>query len=104
MASSKCNRLLVAALDFGTTYSGYAFSFRSKPNDIHTNPEWVAGSEKLISLKCPSSVLLKPDKTLHSFGYEAENKYADLAEDDDHHNWYLFRRFKMTLYETKVSF
>ncbi|XP_060571962.1 heat shock 70 kDa protein 12A-like [Ruditapes philippinarum] len=97
---STCNRLLVAAIDFGTTYSGYAFSFRDKPNDIHTNPNWVAGSEKLMSLKCPSSVLLKPDKTFHSFGFEAENKYSDLAEDAKHHGWYLFRRFKMILYET----
>ncbi|XP_060554290.1 heat shock 70 kDa protein 12A-like [Ruditapes philippinarum] len=97
---STCSRLLVAAIDFGTTYSGYAFSFRDKPNDIHTNPNWVAGSEKLVSLKCPSTVLLKPNKTFHSFGFEAENKYSDLAEDDEHHGWYLFRRFKLTLYET----
>ncbi|XP_060585384.1 heat shock 70 kDa protein 12A-like [Ruditapes philippinarum] len=97
---STCNRLLVAAIDFGTTYSGYAFSFSNKPNDIHTNPNWVAGSQQLISLKCPSTVLLKPDKTFHSFGFEAENKYMDLADDSKHHSWYLFRRFKMTLYET----
>ncbi|XP_045161656.2 heat shock 70 kDa protein 12B-like [Mercenaria mercenaria] len=99
--NSKCTKLISAALDFGTTYSGYAFSFRDRPNDIHTNPSWVAGSEKLISLKCPTSVLLKPNKEFHSFGFEAENKYADLAEEDEHHNWYLFRRFKMSLYETK---
>ncbi|XP_053391497.1 heat shock 70 kDa protein 12A-like [Mercenaria mercenaria] len=99
--SSKCTRLLVAAMDFGTTYSGYAFSFRNSPNDIHANPSWVAGSEKLISLKCPTAVLLKPNKEFHSFGFEAENKYADLSEDNVHHGWYLFRRFKMALYETK---
>jgi hypothetical protein len=100
---STCSTLLVAAIDFGTTYSGYAFSFCDKPNDIHINPNWVAGSEKLVSLKCPSTVLLKPNKTFHSFGFEAENKYSDLAEDDEHYGWYLFRRFKLTLYETTVS-
>ena len=28
---SESSRLLVAAFDFGTTYSGYAFSFRNEP-------------------------------------------------------------------------
>lgn len=102
-AESCTNSLLVAAMDFGTTYSGYAFSFRDKPMDIQTNPNWVAGSEKLISLKNPTCVLLKPNKEFHSFGFEAENKYGDLAEDDEHHGWYMFRRFKMLLHETDVS-
>lgn len=98
---SHCNRLLVAAFDFGTTYSGYAFSFRDKPLDIKTNQSWTAGSQQLMSLKTPTCVLLKPNKEFHSFGFEAENKYSDLAEDDAHHGWYLFRRFKMILYDTK---
>lgn len=100
-AESQCTRLLVAAFDFGTTFSGYAFSFQHDPLDIKYNPAWVAGSEKLISLKTPTCVLLKPDKEFHSFGFEAENKYSELTEDDEHHGWYMFRRFKMMLYETK---
>jgi hypothetical protein len=103
-STSHCYRLVVAAFDFGTTFSGYAFSFRDSPLDIKTNPSWVAGSEKLISLKTPTCVLLKPNKEFHSFGFEAENKYSDLAEDDEHHGWYMFRRFKMILYDTKVFF
>ncbi|XP_060588400.1 uncharacterized protein LOC132743844 [Ruditapes philippinarum] len=31
---SKSNALLVAAVDFGTTYSGYAYSFNTKPDNI----------------------------------------------------------------------
>ena len=40
--------LLVAAIDFGTTFSGYAFSFKSSPRkpDLHekirTNKSWGA--------------------------------------------------------------
>ncbi|XP_053384646.1 heat shock 70 kDa protein 12B-like [Mercenaria mercenaria] len=97
---SKGSHLLVAAFDFGTTYSGYAFSFLNDPLKIVTNQSWIAGSEKLISLKTPTCVLLKPNKEFHSFGFEAENKYADLAEDDEHHGWLLFRRFKMKLHNT----
>lgn len=31
------DNLIVLAIDFGTTYSGYAFSFKSDPTRIHTN-------------------------------------------------------------------
>ena len=34
------NFILVCALDFGTTYSGYAFSFKTTPNDIIVNRNW----------------------------------------------------------------
>ncbi|XP_060556338.1 heat shock 70 kDa protein 12B-like [Ruditapes philippinarum] len=97
---TKSNTLVVVAIDFGTTYSGYAFSFLDKPDKIETNEAWVAGSAQLMSLKCPTAVLLTPEKEFHSFGFEAEDKFADLAEDDEHHDWYLFRRFKMSLYST----
>lgn len=29
--------LVVVAIDFGTTYSGYAFSFKANPVDVKTN-------------------------------------------------------------------
>ncbi|XP_052819973.1 heat shock 70 kDa protein 12A-like [Mya arenaria] len=35
------------------------------------------------------------------FGFEAEDKYASLAEDDEHNGWRLFRRFKMVLHNNK---
>lgn len=40
---STSDKLIVAAMDFGTTFSGYAYSFRHSPLDIGTNPSWVAG-------------------------------------------------------------
>lgn len=49
-------RLLVAAVDFGTTFSGYAFSFghefKSDPLKIQTN-HWIGGGH--ISLKVRQS-------------------------------------------------
>ncbi|WAR14055.1 HS12B-like protein [Mya arenaria] len=95
--------LLVAAFDFGTTYSGYAFSFRDDPNKIQTNQNWYAGggASRLVSLKTPTSVLLNPEGEFDKFGFEAEDTYATLAEDDEHHGWRLFRRFKMVLHSNK---
>ncbi|XP_021349338.1 heat shock 70 kDa protein 12A-like isoform X2 [Mizuhopecten yessoensis] len=96
--------ILVAALDFGTTYSGYAFSSRleytKNPLNINTLV-WQAGSGNLASLKTSTCVLFKPDESFDTFGFEAEDKYAKLINDDKHHDWFFFRRFKMSLYEQK---
>lgn len=56
-----------------------------------------------VSLKAPTTVLIKPDgKTLAAFGYEAENMYAKLAEADKHRGYYYFKLFKMMLYNKLV--
>jgi len=99
---AKAGGLVVVAFDFGTTFSGYAFSFRNEPSKVQTNGNWVAGSEKLMSLKTPTCVLLNKDDNFHSFGFEAENKYSALAEDGNHHGWKLFRHFKMVLHSNEV--
>lgn len=98
--------LLVAAIDFGTTFSGYAFSFlheyKSDPLKIST-ATWTAGSGGCLSLKNSTCVLFDQTGNFHSFGYEAEDKYSDLALEDEHHDWFYFRRFKMMLYNKKVN-
>ncbi|CAG2232442.1 unnamed protein product [Mytilus edulis] len=49
--SQMTSHMLVAAVDFGTTYSGYAFSFRHEfkddPLKIHANQAWNAGDSKM---------------------------------------------------------
>ena len=52
--------MLVAAIDFGTTYSGYGFSFKDAPDDIKMAKNWGAevGNQ---SYKTPTSLLV--DKT-----------------------------------------
>ncbi|KAK3102512.1 hypothetical protein FSP39_011886 [Pinctada imbricata] len=100
MASSEDGKLLVAAIDFGTAYSGYAFSMRT---DFKNNPlkmeinSWSGEGIEMLSFKTPSSILLKSDKTFHSFGYVAEEKYAELASQNKHSDWYYITKFKMKL-------
>ncbi|XP_071146599.1 heat shock 70 kDa protein 12B-like [Mytilus edulis] len=99
------DHLLVAAIDFGTTYSGYAFStrsdFKKDPLKIHANQAWNAGGRQLLSLKTPTVLLLDKDKKFVSFGYEAENQYSDLMMDKEHEDFYYFHRFKMKLFKNK---
>lgn len=109
MASSndKKSKVLVAAIDFGTTYSGYAFCFKHQYNDdplkVSVNQTWVAGSMALASYKAPTCVLFNENKEFHSFGYEAEDTYSELALDREHEKWYFFKRFKMRLHNKKVE-
>ena len=98
--------LIVGAIDFGTTFSGYAFAIR---NDYKVDParvsgnHWQTGSQPGLSLKTPSCVLFDPTQKFHSFGGDAEDKYAELAQEDEHNDWFYFKRFKMQLYDKNVS-
>lgn len=98
--------LLVAAIDFGTTFSGYAFSF---VHEYNADPlkisaaTWNEGEGGFVSLKTSTCVLFDPTKRFHSFGFEAEEKYLNLADEDDHHDWFFFSRFKMMLYNNVVN-
>ncbi|KAL4230976.1 Heat shock 70 kDa protein 12A [Mactra antiquata] len=106
VGTDKKAKLLVAAIDFGTTYSGYAFSFKHEyqadPAKVSVNGTWFAGSMALVSMKAPTVVLFNEKKEFQSFGYEAENEYSELALDHEHEKYYFFKRFKMYLHDKKI--
>ncbi|XP_060599387.1 uncharacterized protein LOC132752990 [Ruditapes philippinarum] len=93
------NSAIVAAIDFGTTFSGWAYSLRanfdSDPTKAFTKL-WNSGSYQ--TEKTPTCILIGPDgNTVEAFGYEAEDKYQDLAANEEHTDFYYFERFKMLL-------
>lgn len=97
--------LLVAAIDFGTTFSGFAFSTRHDFEKDPTNTNikrWIDPTSSMVYNKTSTCILFTKEKKFNSFGFEAEAKYLDLVLDNEHKNWYFFRRFKMTLYEFEV--
>lgn len=105
-SGKKTNRL-VAAIDFGTTYSGYAFAFENDytgeedpQKSIHAN-EWRSSTGVSTNNKTLTTVLFDPDGNFHTFGYDAENNYAEIVENEekDHTKWYCFKRFKMKLHD-----
>lgn len=101
------DKLLVAAIDFGTTHSSYAYSFRhdykKDPLKISTKPSWMTGSSCLETVKVPTCVLLSPRQEFMAFGYEAENMYSDLAFYEKHYGYYFFKGFKMVPFKEGVS-
>lgn len=109
LATAVKERLQVVAIDFGTTYSGYAFSFKAdfqqNPLKITTNNwEYKQTGSPFVSSKAPTCALFTPDKDFHSFGFEAEDHYTKLAIKGQHNDWFFFKRFKMLLYDNKVRF
>lgn len=94
--------VLVAAIDFGTAYSGHAFSPKGFTNDPHriTAHKWSAS---LLSRKTPTNALFNKDQALVAFGYEAEQEFTKLSEEDQHKEYYFFQKFKMQLYDQGES-
>ena len=94
---------VVVAIDFGTSSSGFAFSFNHKDGseEIYMNRTW--GREQGYStFKTPTCLLLNQQREFKKFGYEAAEKYAEL-EDAEDRSFYYFDRFKMMLYGSEVS-
>ena len=94
---------VVVAIDFGTSSSGFAFSFNHKDGseEIYMNRAW--GSEQGFStFKTPTCLLLNKRREFQKFGFEASEKYAEL-EDAEDRSFYYFDHFKMMLYGSEVS-
>uniref|UniRef100_A0A8C5J2K8 Heat shock protein family A (Hsp70) member 12A n=1 Tax=Junco hyemalis TaxID=40217 RepID=A0A8C5J2K8_JUNHY len=94
--------LVVVAIDFGTTSSGYAYSFTKEPECIHVMRRWEGGDPGVSSQKTPTTILLTPERKFHSFGYAARDFYHDLDPTESKH-WLYFEKFKMKLHTTGVS-
>ena len=94
---------VVVAIDFGTSFSGFAFSFnhRDGSEDIYMNRAW-GSAQGYTTYKTPTCILLNPYKKFVKFGFEAAEKYAEL-EDAKDKSFYFFDRFKMMLHGSEVS-
>ncbi|XP_051504637.1 heat shock 70 kDa protein 12B [Myxocyprinus asiaticus] len=90
---------VVVAIDFGTTSSGYAFSFTEDPETIHMMRRWEGGDPGIANQKSPTCLLLTPDLQFHSFGFAARDSYHDLDPEEARH-WLYFDKFKMKIHST----
>ncbi|XP_053401232.1 heat shock 70 kDa protein 12B-like isoform X1 [Mercenaria mercenaria] len=102
--TSRQDILLVVAIDFGTTYSGFAIQFRHEfdpkdPTKIRAPQSWNGGKQNLMSYKTPTCLLLNEDQEIDCFGFEAEEKYADLCLNKENGKYYYYKQFKMRLQE-----
>ncbi|XP_065100981.2 heat shock 70 kDa protein 12A isoform X4 [Paramisgurnus dabryanus] len=96
---TKHHYVVVVAIDFGTTSSGYAYAFTKEPECIHTMRRWEGGDPGVSNQKTPTTILLTPDKKFHSFGYAARDFYHDL-DPTESKQWLYLEKFKMKLHTT----
>lgn len=106
--SASTNIIYVAAMDFGTSFSGYAFALRVELekdlSKIHA-PVWYTSDTSLVTFKIPTTILVGNDKQFVEFGFEAESTYAELLKQGKHEDYFYFPHFKMmvnNLATTKV--
>ena len=95
-------QFVVVAIDFGTTFSGYAFSFNRDIDSIHVMRKWEGGDPGVTNQKTPTTLLLDPTGKFHSFGFTARDFYHDLSPKEAQ-KWMYFEKFKMTLHYNAVS-
>lgn len=91
---------LVVAIDFGTTFSGYAFSFKTSQTDIKMNKNW-GSSLGFSSYKTATCALLGPDRKLIKFGFDAQKEYASMTVQEARKHYFI-EKFKMALHNAKV--
>jgi hypothetical protein len=95
---------MVAALEFGTTTSGYFLSSRDEFERDSLNIScycWNNGPIPL-SIKTLTCLLLNKKKQFEAFGYDAENRYDELVMDEEQDDYYFFDRFTMSLHNNEV--
>lgn len=98
LSKEKRQYMAVAAIDFGTTYSGYAYAFTRDPGTIHAmNRARGSGHHS----QQPTVLLLTENGQFHSFGCEAQEFYRDIDESEAL-KWLYFEKFKMELHTREV--
>lgn len=93
---------IFVAIDFGTTFSGYAFAMGPQSNEI-----FVLGSKDKCSgkgCKVPTALLLDKHGELLAFGKDALETYFFLEDDEEIADHFFFDRFKMMLKDDSVRF
>lgn len=107
--NNKKLKLLVVAIDIGATYSGCSCltkvdfeKWKAGNNLSICFPIWKGVGES--SRKAPTSVLFRPNKTFHSFGFDAEQYYKENSGTLEFKEWYFFKNFKTKLNIVQVIF
>ena len=95
------NIKLVVGIDFGTTYSAYAYSYEYEQDNIFINNSWPSGVQ---TYKEATAILFDKNCKFVAFGEEAIDQYTDLTDKKEEKKCYFFNCFKMALHKEKVSF
>lgn len=94
-------KLVVVVIDFGTMFSGFAFSLTYNWRKVFYR---IWSAETLATRKTTTCLLLKKDLSESFFGYEAEEKFTEMTPEDRLHSYFYFHHFGIILHDDLVSF
>lgn len=100
------NYLLIAAIDLGTSHSGFAYANRRETDatvDIIHKRCWNNTSKNLDIMKTRTCILFKRDETFVAFGFTALQKFIDIQKEQTRREYMFFRDYKIHLYNSMVS-
>lgn len=87
----------IIAIDFGTAYSGYAFSITSTEEEADPHLKLWGEEFGIKTTKTPTCILFDRHGEFLKFGYEAKKAYFRMRGDEAKNNFF-FDCFKMFLY------
>uniref|UniRef100_A0A087X6I9 Heat shock protein family A (Hsp70) member 12A.2 n=1 Tax=Poecilia formosa TaxID=48698 RepID=A0A087X6I9_POEFO len=87
----------IIAIDFGTTYSGYAFN-----KEIEPRLKYWGVEVGLETPKAPTCILFDGQEQFTSFGYKAKESYIS-KKSEKAKEMFFFDCFKMSLYSKKFN-
>ena len=88
---------VVAAIAFGTSCCGYAYSYKDMQEKIYINANFSR------ERKVPTAILFDDKKKFVEFGDDAVDYYIKFTESKKELEYMYFDQFKMTLYNKKVN-
>lgn len=85
---------VVIGLDFGTSFSGYAYAFKND-QEVICRTDWPG--QPMPYIKTLTQLLYSPEQQVEAWGYEAPTRLAQLREDEHIKAYSLLKNFKMHL-------
>ncbi|XP_063414158.1 uncharacterized protein LOC134696359 [Mytilus trossulus] len=96
LKTKQIKKHVIAAIEIGYTHSGYVFCLGKKfafDGGGLFCPNWEAKDKGVVSFKTSSAILFRPDKSVHSIGYEAEEHVSRIQCEPDSGKCFFFKNF-----------
>uniref|UniRef100_A0A3Q1F679 Uncharacterized protein n=1 Tax=Acanthochromis polyacanthus TaxID=80966 RepID=A0A3Q1F679_9TELE len=92
----------IIAIEFGTTFSGYAYSMTPREEEADPYIKYWGEEVGKETPKTPTCILFNEQEEFLKFGYEAKLVYGKMRGEEARKNFF-FNCFKMSLYGKKAT-
>uniref|UniRef100_A0A3Q2DNH4 Heat shock protein family A (Hsp70) member 12A.2 n=1 Tax=Cyprinodon variegatus TaxID=28743 RepID=A0A3Q2DNH4_CYPVA len=96
LTADRWSNSFIIAIDFGTAYSGYAFSITSRKEETDPYVKYWGEEVGLETPKAPTCILFDKHEEFVSFGYVAKETYLS-KKGQEARDLYFFNCFKMKI-------